>query len=111
MSLIKRPTPPTEIEKIQMANTQCLNVMKATAKNTFDLFWNNPRKTAQEICDQFNTDASKAFDLHAGLQQLIYAIDNTWVPLTPLVPYTVNENGSVTINYPPPPVEEEQTGE
>lgn len=100
MSLIKQVGAIKEVDKILAANTQCLSVMKMTAINTFNLFWKNPNKTAQEVCDQFGTDAAKAFELHAGLQQLIYAIDNTWVPLVPLFPYVVNPDGSVTIQYP-----------
>lgn len=101
MSLIKRNEPPTEIERIQIANTQCLNVMKSTARSTFDLVWNNQNKTPQEICDMFGVDAVKAFDLHSKLQTLIYSIDNSWVPLVPPLERVENEDGTITIVTPP----------
>lgn len=109
MGLIKQGVPPTTVEKIRMANTQCLNIMKMTARNTFNMLWNNPDKTAQEVCNDLGVDAGKAFDLHSNLQGLIYSIDNTWVPLVPLYPYVLNLDGSITITYPEP--EPEPQGE
>ena len=100
MPIILEQSEKSESQKIKEMNTYLLNEMKSVAKAGFILFWNNPSKTPQEICDEFGTDAVKCFELHGQLQQLIYAIDNTWQPLVPPFERVNNEDGTVTIIYP-----------
>jgi hypothetical protein len=107
MSLIKEISQPTLKEEILAENTACLIQMKRSAHQVFDLFWNNPEKNAQEVCDLFGTDAAQAFLAHSKLQELIYLLDSSWVGLVPLYPYTINQDGSVTIEIPPPVIEPE----
>ena len=100
MSLIKNPLIPppiTALDEIKMQNTMCLQVMKATAKNVFEIMWNNPTLTPQQICDQMGTNATLAFEAHSKLQELIYLIDPSWEPLVPPFEYTKNQNGTITI--------------
>jgi hypothetical protein len=99
MSLINNPIVPTltELDKIRGLNTMCLQVMKSTAKEVFALVWENPTASPQDICDMMGAGASGAFDLFEALQQLIYALDPTWVALVPPVEYTKNEDGTVTV--------------
>ena len=100
MALIDEPIQPqipTILTQIRAQNTYCLAVMKETATNVFQLLWHSTDKTPQEVCDMLGTDAAKGFEAHAKLQELIYLIDPTWVPLVPPVGYTVNQNGTVTI--------------
>jgi len=61
MSLITSSPILTTKDKILFDNTACLNQMKRTAKNVFNLFWNNPSQTAQQVCTSFGTDAVTAF--------------------------------------------------
>jgi hypothetical protein len=100
MALIQEPQQaqlPTVLDRIIDENTHCLSVMKDTAKAVFQLLWHSSDKTPQQVCDMMGTDAAKGFEAHAKLQELIYLIDPTWVPLVPPVGYTVNQNGTVTI--------------
>ncbi len=92
-----KKTEESEVEKIAKHNAYCLSVMKMTAKNTYDLLWLNKNKTPQDICNSLGAEAVKAFELHGALQELIYSLDNSWVPLVPLKKYTKNENGTVSI--------------
>jgi hypothetical protein len=107
MSLIKVVSPTTLKDEILAENTACLVQMKRSAHQVFDLFWNNPEKNAQEVCDLFGTDAAQAFLAHSKLQELIYLLDSSWVGLVPLYPYTINEDGSVIIEIPEPVIEQE----
>ena len=100
MSLISptlQPPSPTVLNALQVQNTMCLQVMKSTAKNVFEIVWHNGSLTPQQVCDAMGVDAVKGFDAHSALQELIYAIDPSWVPLEPAYNYTKNANGTVTI--------------
>jgi hypothetical protein len=100
MALIKQPQPepqPTALDRIVDENTHCLEVMKETARVVFHLLWHSTDKTPQEVCDMMGTDAAKGFEAHAKLQELIYLIDPTWVPLVPPVGYSLQQDGSVLI--------------
>jgi hypothetical protein len=107
MSLIKSEQLPTVKDHIVDVNTSCLINMKNSAKINFELFWFNPEKTPQEICDMFGTDAVKAFQAHSKLQELIYFLDPSWEPLVPPYTYVSNQNGTITINVDPPEVNDE----
>jgi hypothetical protein len=93
-------------DRIMRENTLCLAQMKRSAMFVFNMLWKNPQHTPQEVCNMFGTDAVKAFEAHGKLQELIYLLDSSWVPLVPLKEYTKNEDGTVTINY-PAPIEEQ----
>ena len=68
-----------------------------SARIVFDILWNSKNETPQSICNSLETDAGKAFQAHAKLQELIYFLDPTWVPLIPPKAYTVNQDGTVTV--------------
>ena len=51
----------------------------------------------KQVCDMMGTDAAKGFLSHAKLEELIYLIEPTWVPLIPPSSYVVNQDGTVTI--------------
>lgn len=100
MSLIKTPAPPvkrTALDLIQAENTWLLNAMKQTAQRVFDLTWHNDESTPQQVCDLIGVDASKGFEAHYKLQELIMLIDPAWQPLTPTHDYVSNPDGTVTI--------------
>lgn len=97
MGLIITPQQKTVLDDIKLTNTTLLNQMKLSARNLFQMTWHNPKNTPQEVMDLLGVDAAKAFQAHSGLQQLIYLVDPTWVPLVPTHEYVVNQDGSVTI--------------
>lgn len=88
---------PSLLDIIKSLNTGCLNTMGATAARLFDIVWHTKGKSPQEVCDLLGTEAVKAFELHAKMQELIYALDPTWVPLVPPHEYVKNADGTVTI--------------
>jgi hypothetical protein len=97
MSLAEEIPQPTTSQLIKSTNYNCLLVMKEAAKRTFELFWHADGKTPQEVADDLGTGAALGFVVHAKLQELIYTLDNSWVPLMPTHVYTPNPDGSVTI--------------
>jgi len=102
MPLINIQTPRTALDEIKAISTHLLASMKISAKRQFDLVWNNPNKTAQEVSDMLGVEACAAMDAHYSLQVLISSLDNTWVPLVPPLPYVRNLDGTITVTYPAP---------
>lgn len=101
-TLIKKPTPRTQLDELVMVNTQLINAMKLSCKKQFDLVWNNRHKTAQEMFDLLGVLGKKAIDDHYALQLLIKSVDSDWVFLVPPLSYTVNVDDTVTVIYPEP---------
>ena len=100
MGLIQEPRQaqlPTVLDQIKSENSHCLSVMKDTAIVVFQLLWHSSEKTPQQVCDMMGTDAAKGFQAHGKLQELIYLIDPTWLPLMPPCSYVANHDGTVTI--------------
>jgi hypothetical protein len=95
--IISQPQPSDFFSLLVTKNTHCLNVLKATATDTFNMFWYSADKTPQEVCDYLGVDAGISFTAHQKIQELIYLLDATWIPLSPPLAYVVNEDGTVTI--------------
>lgn len=95
--IIVQPQPLEFFNILIVKNTHCLNVLRATATDTFNMFWHSADKTPQEVCDYLGVDAGKSFTAHQKIQELIYLLDSTWVPLSPPLEYVVNGDGTVTI--------------
>ena len=85
------------LDKIKSQNTNCLQVMKNTAIQVFQMTWQHESLSSQQVCDLMGTEVAKGFEAHAKLQELIYLIDPTWVPLVPPKSYIKNDDGTVTI--------------
>lgn len=82
---------------ITNTNVMLLNHMKTLLKNNFDMVWNNPDLSAQEVLDSFGSDAVTLFSDSYKLQVVIKEIDPSYNVLSPSVKYTINEDGTVTI--------------
>lgn len=70
-------------------------------------FWKHPRLTPQQVSDSLGTEAVELFLLGGKLTEMIISItpESASELEVPLYPYTINEDGSVTI---PEPIEEEE---
>ena len=85
------------VTSIKNANTGLFNTIQGQLKFGFDLFWNNPDFTPQQIADAFGTDATSLFMLSYQLQEVLLATDPNYVMLTAPVQVILNSDGSVTI--------------
>lgn len=90
------------------------NQLKQNAKNTFRnlvgsynanarLFWSNPAFTPNQIAAALGTDAAELFQLHAKIGELLASVkpDSVTQVLALVQPFTVNEDGTVTISDSP----------
>lgn len=94
----QRPVIPKEVQlatQIKQTNTQTLFMLKMGVTSAFELVWTAPEP--QAVLDQFGTSASQLFQASNAAQQLIKALDPTWVELVPPYEFTVNEDGTITI--------------
>jgi hypothetical protein len=78
----------------------------AAHRRLFDLFWNNPRATPQEIAAALGTSALALFTAHAALGAAIEAAVPGTVTYAPPRAYTVNPDGSLTVGDPVTPLSE-----
>lgn len=105
MSLILS-TELTDDLKVKQSATRLLNSMKMEARAQFDAAWKKREggavvnKTVEE-CQAFwnamGASGTLAMEAHSKLQELIYMVDNTWIPLLPTYSYVKNANGTITI--------------
>lgn len=87
----------TTLDRIAVSNSQCLAQMKRTVTETYELLWGTKGQTPQQVCDLMGNQSALGFTLHGKLQEMIYALDPTWVPLLPTHEYVKNADGTVTI--------------
>lgn len=88
-----------EIQKISLVGDIGLNVLEQSIKDGYDLFWNNPNATPQELCDLMGNQAYKLFQDHRDAQDFIKSRRSDYVELTIPENYdvTFNQDGTVTI--------------
>ena len=66
----------------------------------WDLLWNNPSGlTAQEVLDEYGSDAAQFFIISQGIQTMLVQAMTGYVPIVPPFPYVINPDGTVTIDY------------
>jgi hypothetical protein len=96
----------------QLSESQIIaNNLKGSTKMTFQMmvnafnagainFWNNPKSTPAEIANALGTDAREVFQLHYALGQLIASVKPEAISqgLSLIGQFTMNEDGTVTIN-------------
>ena len=78
-------------------NTKGLDALKSISLSSFNLVWNNPNATPQQIFDGFGTNAYKLFDIAGKTFSFIASIDSTFLPPTPPKAFTINQDGTVTV--------------
>lgn len=68
-------------------------------KQSYNLFWNNPQATPQQICDLLGNNAYKLFENYSVMAQAIMTIKPDAEVLMPADgAFTINQDGTVTIN-------------
>ena len=105
MSIINTSTAPAKIippvsdttNAMKVANTKAYLELKNAVIGGFRNVWNNPNYTPQQVLNNWGTDAVSLFNF-SYLAQQILAVDPSWKMLTPPVPCTLNEDGTVTVN-------------
>ncbi len=96
----------TEAQKIEMVerrirqmNKSLFEQIKQQHTTIFNEIWNNRMGlSAQQIFDSFDTDAKDLFIFSSQIQTLVKQIDEDYQPLIPPQPYTINEDGTVTVS-------------
>ena len=73
----------------------------------FNMVWNNPKATPQEMFAVLGTQGGKTFADSYKLQLLIKELKPDFEMLVPPLPYTIAEDGTVTITEPEPTQPEE----
>ena len=78
-------------------NNASLANLIINAEYSFNLFWNNPSATPQQICDKLGTSAASAFDTSNKVFTLIISLQPSYTPPTAPLAFTINDDGTVTI--------------
>ena len=104
---IFQTTAPTKEQIFLKGSKASLIQLKSLVTMSFKNTWENPNITAQECFDALGVEAAKTLDAHYNCQLAIKLLDSSWQFLSPPHPYTVNVDGSVTVNYPEPEPEPE----
>ena len=87
--------------QVDQSRSFVLNQLIRTTKETFKRVWKNSEATPQEILNEFGTNAAIIFHDHAAAVQFVLTVDPTALSpedYTPPLKYTINTDGSVTIN-------------
>ena len=84
-------------DRIVAMSTSMFNRMKQEHARIFNILWNNPKATPQEILDQYGVDAAALFSFSLQIQTIAKAIDPGYVRLVSPYEYTINPDGTVTV--------------
>lgn len=92
----------TPVEKkkqfIVQNSDSAMQMLKNSVISSFNLVWFSEDATPQEMFDAFGTKARDLFNISYQAQLFLKAVDDSWEMLVPPKPYTINDNGSVTVN-------------
>ena len=83
--------------RIKQNNLELWRFIKERHTAIFNMVWYDSQYTAKQIVDGFGTDGADLFNFSSDIQNLLYALDNTYKPLVPPKKYTINEDGTVTV--------------
>lgn len=98
---------PTQEEKIfelrkniTTMSKKLYSKMNSQHMQIFQMIWGNQNDlTAQEIFDEYGTDAAQLFLFSQNIQNMLAQADPSYIPLVPPYPYTINGDGTVTVDY------------
>lgn len=71
--------------------------IKREHEKIFNMIWNNPTVSPQEILDSYGEDAIDLFTYSSSLQDLLYQVDDTYVALVPPNEWELDEYGVVIV--------------
>ena len=84
-------------DRIVANSTGMFRRMKQEHARIFNMLWNNPKATPQEILDQYGEEAAALFSFSSQIQAMATAIDPGFVALVPPYEYTINPDGTVIV--------------
>lgn len=105
MSLFKKSSDKSEVEKISERNFSAISFMQRHAEQTFYPVWFKmekgkrvfkEQKEVQAFFDELGAEGVRALLAHSKLQELLMIVSD-WKPLVPPYDYKVSEDGSVSI--------------
>lgn len=102
MSIFVPPTqinlPLQEAQNLSTKNMIALDMLKRNYEDAFNCLWHNPNATPQEILDVYGSNAAQLFLVSRDTALFIKSVDPTYEP--PVLPkeFTINPDGTVTIN-------------
>jgi hypothetical protein len=101
---INQPKPDIQMVKNRLLRQtkNAYDQLLSAYNNGASMFWNNPNYSPAEICGAFGTDAVELFSLHSKIGALLEEITpgSTAEAHAMMLPFTINEDGSVTISEP-----------
>ena len=83
--------------RIKQNNLELWKYIKERHTAIFNMVWYDKQYSAKQIVDGFGTDGADLFKFSSDIQNLLYALDNTYVPLVPPKEYVINPDGTVTV--------------
>ncbi len=84
-------------DRIVANSTGMFQRMKQEHARIFNMLWNNPKATPQEILDEYGIEAAELFAFSLQIQTMATSIDPGYVALVPPYEYTINGDGTVTV--------------
>jgi len=84
-------------KRIVATSTAMFRRMQHEHARIFNMLWNNPKATPQEILDQYGEEAGALFAFSSQIQAMATAIDSGFVALVPPYNYTINPDGTVAV--------------
>ena len=101
MSIIDPDAPSENVKnaviRIKQLNLELYNTINTLHKNIFDQVWHSKDYSSKQIVDAFGTDGRDLFIFSGDIQDLLYDIDSSYKPLIPPKKYTINDDGTVTV--------------
>ena len=99
-------------KRIKDAVTNNFNQLKSTHESLVKLVFDNRfGLTPQQVFDSLGTEAGKLVALSQALMTFMSSVSGEEVTFTPPVSYTVNEDGTITVNEEPEEEPEEEPSE
>ena len=89
--------PLQEAMNLQEKSRIGLDILKANYKDSFACLWNNPNATPQEILDVYWVNAAQLFITSRDIAIFINSLDPTWEPPVSPNEFTINPDGTVTV--------------
>ena len=80
------------------ANAQMYNILKTAHSHRYNAIWRDRQFTPEQIIAEFGTDAKTLFEASEAIQELLLAVDPTYVHLSVPEGYSITFNPDGTAN-------------
>jgi hypothetical protein len=86
-----------EVKRFIYESNVAVKMLEGSLRFCFDMVWSNPNATPAKIFEVLGTQGAKTFSDSWEVQQLVKKLNPSFEYLVPPIPYTINEDGTVTI--------------